>query len=40
LIDTIDKNTQNYDLSNFSKGVYFMSFEFEGKTQTKKIILN
>ncbi len=40
LIDTIVKNTQNYDLSNFSKGVYFLLFEFEGKTQTKKIILN
>jgi hypothetical protein len=40
LIDTIDKNTHNYDLSNFSKGVYFITFEYEGKTQTKKIILN
>lgn len=40
LIDTIVKNTHNYDLSSFSKGVYFVSFEFEGKTQTKKIILN
>lgn len=40
LIDTIVKNTHNYDLSSFSKGMYFISFEFEGKTQTKKIILN
>lgn len=40
LIDTIVKNTKNYDLSNFSKGVYFITFELEGKTQTKKIILN
>ena len=40
LIDTIDKNTQNYDLSSFSKSMYFISFELEGKTKTKKIILN
>lgn len=39
LIDTIDKNTQNYDLSSFSKGC-ILTIELDGKIQTKKIILN
>ncbi len=39
LIDIIVKNTQNYDLSNFSKGC-ILTIELDGKIQTKKIILN
>jgi hypothetical protein len=28
------------DLRSFTNGIYLLTFEFEGKTQTKKIILN
>ncbi len=39
LLDQFSSLVENYDLSNFKKGVYFLTFEFEEEIISKKIVL-